>query len=241
MQVRATESLIHRESHHLNPWVQGKFGSGVPGSLTSFCLVFLCMTNDIRSALRDSHRQARQALDSNQQAAAAQSLLELIRGQDFYHRAQHIAFFQAMDGEIDPAPLLADALQQNKSCYLPVISASDPEFIAFAPYDENTSLTRNEWGISEPPQPKDATPPTTIDLVFVPLVAFDNQCFRLGMGKGFYDRTFSFKIFNRRSQPLLVGLAHECQYATESFPVASWDVRLDAVATAEKIYRPDTA
>ena len=61
------------------------------------------------------------------------------------------------------------------------------------------------------------------------------------MGKGFYDRTFSFKIFNRCSRPLLVGLAHESQLVKEAFPVESWDVRLDAIATDKKIYRPDTA
>jgi len=59
------------------------------------------------------------------------------------------------------------------------------------------------------------------------------------MGKGFYDRTFSFKIFNRSSSPMLVGLAHESQLV-DSFPVESWDVRLDSVATERHIYRPDT-
>ena len=73
----------------------------------------------------------------------------------------------------------------------------------------------------------------------MPLVGFSKDCFRLGMGKGFYDRTFSFKIFNRRSSPMLVGLAHESQLV-DSFPVESWDVRLDAVATERNIYRPDT-
>ena len=139
----------------------------------------------------------------------------------------------------NPSLLLKYALREGKSCFLPRISDENPEFVSFAPYDENTKLRNSNWGIAEPPAPETIPSPTNLDLVFVPLVAFDRYCFRLGMGKGFYDRTFSFKIFNRQSRPLLIGLAHECQY-TEPLSVKSWDVKLDAVITAKKIHQPDT-
>jgi 5-formyltetrahydrofolate cyclo-ligase len=145
-----------------------------------------------------------------------------------------------VDGEIDPRPLVDLALSAGKDCFLPVINRDTQETLSFAPFDAKTELIENQWGIAEPPLPEEDMSSTDFDVVFVPLVGFDANCFRLGMGKGFYDRTFSFKIFNRRSQPLLVGLAHDCQL-TEPFPTESWDVRLDAVITAEKIYRPDTA
>ncbi len=257
MHVRKTESLIHRESHHLNLLVQGKFDSGVPGSLFYQGLnpgqrsgaesdryrTFhpeLHMNEEERRALRDSLREARKQLSPAEQAAAAASLCELVLAQDFYSDARLVAFYQKIDGEIDPSPLMQQALRDGKRCFLPVVSKDDPEqLISFAPYDSDTRLTENHWGVEEPPLPGKQISPTNFDVVFVPLVGFDDNCFRLGMGKGFYDRTFSFKIFNRRSQPLLVGLAHECQF-TEPFPIASWDVRLDAVITDKKIYRPET-
>lgn len=198
------------------------------------------MTEDTRQAVRDLLRQARRDLSQEQQTAASKKLFKLIRDLDIFTDARRIAFYQPIDGEVDPSNLLKYALGEGKSCFLPRISDENPEFVSFAPYDENTELTDSDWGIAEPPAPKNIPSPTDLDLVFVPLVAFDRHCFRLGMGKGFYDRTFSFKIFNRQSKPLLIGLAHECQY-TEPFVVKSWDVRLDAVITAEKIYRPDTA
>lgn len=198
------------------------------------------MNEESRRTLRDSLRQARKNLTPEQQAVAAASLCELVLAQDFYRNASLVAFYQKIDGEIDPGPLMQQALKDGKSCFLPVVSEEDPEqLISFAPFEVNTELTENHWGVAEPPLAGKVISPTSFDVVFVPLVGFDSNCFRLGMGKGFYDRTFSFKIFNRRSQPLLVGLAHECQQ-TEPFPIASWDVRLDAVVTAEKIYRPDT-
>ncbi len=195
---------------------------------------------EIRNTLRSSLREKRQKLSSEEQETAAVALFNLLGNQDFFRVAQRIAFYQVADGEIDPRMLLDLALSEGKSCYLPIIEQDNPEFVSFSPYDANTELVPNKWGIAEPPPSSEVVSATHFDVVFVPLVGFSKDCFRLGMGKGFYDRTFSFKIFNRRSSPMLVGLAHECQLV-DSFPVESWDVRLDAVATEKKIYRPDTA
>lgn len=194
---------------------------------------------DTRDTLRSSLREKRHGLSTEQQMAAALALFNMLGNQDFFRVAQRIAFYQVADGEIDPRMLLDLALSEGKSCFLPVIQQDNPEFVSFAPYDANTELVPNKWGIAEPPA-SEVISPTNFDVVFVPLVAFSKDCFRMGMGQGFYDRTFSFKIFNRRSSPMLVGLAHECQLI-DSFPVESWDVRLDAVATEKRIYRPDTA
>lgn len=194
--------------------------------------------SETRGTLRASLREKRQGLSTEQQETAAASLFSMLGSQDFFRVAQRIAFYQVADGEIDPRMLLDLALSEGKSCFLPVILPDNPEFVSFAPYDANTELVPNKWGIAEPPA-SEVISATHFDVVFVPLVAFSKDCFRLGMGKGFYDRTFSFKTFNRRSSPMLVGLAHECQLV-DSFPVESWDVRLDAVATERKIYRFDT-
>ena len=193
--------------------------------------------SDTRDTLRSSLREKRQELSPEQQETAAVSLFSMLGNQDFFRVAQRIAFYQVADGEIDPRMLLDLALSEGKSCFLPVIQQDNPEFVSFAPYDANTELVPNKWGIAEPPA-TEVISPTNFDVVFVPLVGFSKNCFRLGMCKGFYDRTFSFKIFNRRSSTMLVGLAHESQLV-DSFPVESWDVRLDAVATEKKIYRPD--
>ena len=193
---------------------------------------------DTRDTLRSSLREKRQELSPEQQKTAAASLFGILENQDFFRVAQRIAFYQVADGEIDPRMLLDLALSEGKSCFLPIIQQDNPEFVSFAPYDANTELVPNKWGIAEP-STSEIISPTNFDVVFVPLVGFSKDCFRLGMGKGFYDRTFSFKIFNRSSSPMLVGLAHESQLV-DSFPVESWDVRLDAVATERHIYRPDT-
>ena len=198
------------------------------------------MNKEERHALRNSLRNARKALSNAQQSEASSELAALVADENFFKHAKKLALYISVDGEIDPRPLVDLALSAGKDCFLPVINRDTQETLSFAPFDAKTELIENQWGIAEPPLPEEDMSSTDFDVVFVPLVGFDANCFRLGMGKGFYDRTFSFKIFNRRSQPLLVGLAHACQL-TEPFPTESWDVRLDAVITAEKIYRPDTA
>jgi 5-formyltetrahydrofolate cyclo-ligase len=72
-----------------------------------------------------------------------------------------------------------------------------------------------------------------LDLVFLPLVGFDSHGMRLGMGGGYYDRTFAF--LNLRTAwraPRLVGIAYEFQHIDRIEP-APHDVRLDAVVTED--------
>jgi 5-formyltetrahydrofolate cyclo-ligase len=74
----------------------------------------------------------------------------------------------------------------------------------------------------------------------MPLVGFDANCNRLGMGGGFYDRTLAYLRLRRCwRRPLLIGIAHECQ-RVERLETNTWDVPLDLVVTEERIYRRAT-
>lgn len=191
-----------------------------------------------RAALRRRLRRARNGLGEAEQAAAALAVRDLLAGQDFFRAARRVAFYRRFDGELDPAPLLAAALDDGKACFLPVTGRDDPGRLVFAPFDAGTALSENRWGIAEPPAPAAPAAPESLDLAFVPLVGFDRRCFRLGLGKGGYDRAFGFRRARPGGPPLLVGLAHACQL-TETLPEEEWDVPLDAVATARGIYRPE--
>ena len=108
----------------------------------------------------------------------------------------------------------------------------------FVRYRQGDRLQRNRWGILEPRlQARRRVPARTLDVVLVPLVGFDAQGNRLGMGKGFYDRTFSFRAAARRQRPLLVGLAHECQ-RVESLERQAWDIRMDRIVSDTANYQP---
>ena len=75
-----------------------------------------------------------------------------------------------------------------------------------------------------------------LDLVIVPLLGFDSDCNRIGMGGGYYDRSFAFtRRYRHIKGPYLLGLAHESQ-RVEQLDAQPWDIALDAVITEQNLY-----
>ena len=180
-----------------------------------------------KKRLRRQLRQRRRALSLFQQNRAAERLaVQILRRPEFVS-ANTIAVYVAADGEIDSVPLIAAAWRSGKRVYLPVLRAGNR--LRFAEYKPGAGLRRNRLGIPEPAI-KHFRDPTRLDLVLMPLVAFDRRGGRLGMGGGFYDRTFAFLLAAAKRRPALVGLAHAFQ-ETEALPVEAWDVPMTAVVT----------
>ena len=189
-----------------------------------------------RADLRRNLRSKRRSLSENQQRLASQRLYHNLIHHHWFLRARRIAFYFANDGEIDPLALLDAALRMHKQCYLPVLSRHDRHRVSFSRFESGDSLQMNQWGIPEPTgSGKTFVSALSLDLVFVPLVGFDSGLARLGMGKGYYDRTFAFKRRSGIRRPRLIGLAHDCQ-RVEKIPVEAHDVRLNAAVTDKDIY-----
>ncbi|MCP1363185.1 5-formyltetrahydrofolate cyclo-ligase, partial [Halomonas sp. BBD45] len=126
--------------------------------------------------------------------------------------------------------------------YLPVLRPLSDNRLWFVHYHADTPMVANRFGIREPHTRHGAhrarqLPPWALDLVLLPLVGFDDDGNRMGMGGGFYDRSFAFVRY-RRPRPRLIGVAHDCQ-RVERLPVASWDVPLDAIVSDARVVRPD--
>jgi 5-formyltetrahydrofolate cyclo-ligase len=185
-------------------------------------------------ALRRQLLKQRRQLAKQQQRAAAKSLVQQVIRTRWLQKAQHIAFYMAVRCEIDPQPVLRRALAMKKRCYLPVLHPLKPRRLLFVRYQRHTRLIRNRYGILEPVfKPCHVISPRALNLVFVPLVGFDQQGNRLGMGGGYYDTTFAFlrkRIHARRQQPKLVGLAYNFQHVKQLQP-NPWDIPLQAVIT----------
>lgn len=141
----------------------------------------------------------------------------------------------AADGEIDPALLLAAAQRRGKACYLPVLSPVGVPRLRFKRWRKGEGLRTNFYGIAEPRTGR-LCPPRLLSLVLLPLVGFDAAGNRLGMGKGYYDRTFAFRRHSKRERPALLGLAHECQ-RVEKLEVEAWDLPLEGIVTDQTWYR----
>lgn len=151
--------------------------------------------------------------------------------------ARRIALYWPMDGEMDARPLLKRLRRMRKRCFLPLLSGLWHERLWFVPV--GTRMRNNCFGIPEPVVPARARlRASEIDLVFVPLVGFDRRGNRIGMGGGFYDRTFAFlRVRGAWRHPKLIGLAHACQEVGR-LDAAAWDVPLAAIVTDREIIRP---
>ncbi|MBS3803478.1 MAG: 5-formyltetrahydrofolate cyclo-ligase [Oleiphilaceae bacterium] len=184
-----------------------------------------------RTELRKVLRKRRRALTSQQQRQAAEQLARQLSGHPGLYRARHIAIYLPNDGEIDPGYYMEQARSRGVQFYLPVLHPIHKGRLVFRPYSRNTPLHPNRFGIPEPALIERQTRPAwALDAVLMPLVGFDRHGGRLGMGGGFYDRTFAFVRRLPALAPQLIGLAHEIQRMNR-LPVAPWDIPLDSIVT----------
>jgi 5-formyltetrahydrofolate cyclo-ligase len=177
--------------------------------------------------LRRVMRARRRRLSPAQQRRAADQVARRLAQRPWFSNARSVACYIAADGEIDPLPLLHRALAAGKRVYLPVLERGAR--LRFAEYRNGARMRRNRFGIPEPTGRRHCRP-QQLDLVLLPLVAFDRRGARLGMGGGFYDRTFAFLRAGGRRKPRLLGLAHHFQEVAQ-LPLEPWDVPLAAIVT----------
>ncbi len=187
--------------------------------------------------LRQQMRTRRRGLSARQQRAHSQQVAARLARSAPFLRSRRIAFYRSADGEIDLAPLLCLAHRMGKACFLPVIRNGPEHRLWFCRYRPGDRLIPNRFGIDEPDWR--THPPVTpwgLNLILMPLVAFDAGCHRLGMGGGYYDRTLGFLHRRHRwRSPHLIGVAHDCQQA-ERLPVRHWDIPLQGVVTERCFY-----
>ena len=184
-----------------------------------------------KTAIRRSIRLERAKLSIKQQAEKAHQLLCIIVQLPEFIHSQYLAAYWPNDSEINPLGILATAHEMGKSCYLPKLDPDPMAHMQFVEYHPGDSLTANHLGILEPSlEHRKSIAPKSLDLVLVPLVAFDKKGRRLGMGKGYYDHTFAFHKTDPNSKPFLLGIAYDLQKVSE-LPSEEWDIPLDGVAT----------
>ena len=183
----------------------------------------------LRNQLRQQIRKTRANLTALQQQQAEDSITQQALALIEARNAQHIALYVSFDGEISTEKLIKTLWAQDKHVYLPVLHPFNPNHLLFLRYLPDTPMLKNKFGIWEPKlNVQNALPLDELDILFTPLVAFDKQGNRLGMGGGFYDRTLQ----NWQNTSFIpVGLAHQCQQV-EQLPTEAWDVPLHRILVA---------
>ena len=181
--------------------------------------------------LRQSIRIQRRSISTSDREKFAKQLLPQVQKLANFQNGSKIALYLANDGEIDTKYIQNFLKNRGFVIYLPVLVGKR---LKFAKVGKN--FRKNRYGIDEPVSTQILNA-NRLNILFMPLVGFDQFKNRIGMGGGFYDRTLSFK--NRQQNyknPQLYGLAFDCQEVTK-LNAKPWDVPLDAVITPTTIYR----
>ena len=139
-----------------------------------------------------------------------------------------LALYYPTSFETNVLKLLENKYMINKNILLPVIEKTN--IMSFFPWKKNQVLLVNRFGILEPIKTKFKIP----NIILVPILAFDKNKYRLGYGKGFYDRYLN-KYSKKFSNILTVGVAFSFQ-KYHKLPVDNNDVKLDFILTERGMY-----
>jgi 5-formyltetrahydrofolate cyclo-ligase len=127
-------------------------------------------------------------------------------------------------GELDLRPLMADLHAAGVRVALPLVEVKRAPLV-FRRWTPATRMVRGDWNIPVPPPEAEVVTP---DVVLAPLVGWDRDCYRLGYGGGYFDRTLA----QLSPRPFTIGIGLQAAELATIYPQPH-DIRLDAIVTEE--------
>lgn len=183
-------------------------------------------TASLKSQLRREYRRRRVEIPEKQRREAALRAARQLSLTALFRRTQHLALYLAYGSELETSPLIELSLAQGKCVYVPkIVGEGGMQFVAIG---AQTRMRPNRYGIDEPLGRTMQRNAHAMDLILLPLTAFDAEGRRLGTGGGYYDRALAFHRPQQR--PAFVGYAYGLQEAP-ALPTEPWDIQLNAVVT----------
>ncbi len=185
-----------------------------------------------KAALRRALRSRRAAVPLAERRAAGLSLVRHALRLRLLSSKRRIGFYIPARREIDVLPLLHQAARMGVDCYLPIVPRRGQRKLWFIRLGNRPAWVLNRYGI---PEYQHVTARKIrayqLDVLFVPLLGFDEQGWRIGMGGGYYDASLA-SLHQRRNcrRPHLVGAAFSTQQV-DRIPHDPWDIPLSGVLT----------
>ncbi len=150
----------------------------------------------------------------------SQKIVNKIQNLKKYQSAKNILLYFPIKNEVN---ILALTKTKNKNFFLPIVKE---KLLFYGKYDKECNLTLNKYQIPEPKKINKKK----LDLIIVPAISFDKNKFRIGYGKGFYDK------FLKEQEALKIGICFDFQ-VTEKIEIESFDEKCDIVITEINTYK----
>jgi 5-formyltetrahydrofolate cyclo-ligase len=181
-----------------------------------------------RQLRREMSRRRREVAPDVAARAAAVAATALMATQPA-RRARRIALYAALPGELPTRPLFDAVVKGYGAALLP--RSLEPIGLGFFSVARWEELQPGYFGVLEPSEEAPLATLSSEDLVVVPGLAFDETGYRLGQGKGYYDRAFPEAS---DASPTLIGFGYELQ-VVDAVPYGEWDRRLDGIVTERAV------
>lgn len=192
---------------------------------------------ETKTGLRSQLRAVRASVTPEARRRAATAIVRLALRAGWLRQGRRIGLYMPAKGELDITELLTRAMAMRVNCFLPVVPPARQRKLGFTRMTGRDDWTHNRYGIPEYAVWRPKIRARRLDVLFMPLLGFDRQGYRMGMGGGYYDTTLAFLRYRQQwRRPYLIGVAFEAQQV-DSLPIDPWDVPLDAVLTERQIYR----
>lgn len=183
----------------------------------------------LKQKMREDMLRRRAALTEPEKNAAARAVISSFLGNAPIEPKDRIAGYWPVSGEIDIRMLMEILSEQGHVCCLPVVNKKNGP-LEFRHWHKGVAMKISLPGIYEP---ADDAPIVKPKIIIVPLVAFDAKGYRLGFGKGFYDKTI--ESMAKMKDMITIGVGYEFQKVAE-VPKEKHDQKLDLVITEKQTY-----
>ena len=180
-----------------------------------------------RSELRKRYRGLRNSLSSEQCHFNSEAIIINLLASKKVMGSSRIGLYLSNDGEVDLYPLVEHLQDTQVELALPIIGSN--RSMVFVRYSLGDKLTQNQFGIPEPSIEAPSVKFSCTDTLLIPVVAFDGNGGRLGMGGGYYDRYIA--ALDAANCPFLVGVAHQNQRSSKDLPSGTWDKKMEEILT----------
>ena len=138
-----------------------------------------------------------------------------------------VMVYLSMKSEVETGELIETLFNQGRQIIAPVVDTESGKLIPRCVQNLEKDLVKHRLGMLEPNETCPIFPPDKLQLIFVPGIAFDLNGYRLGYGKGFYDR-----FLPSCPNAVTVGIAFQTQIVEDTYP-QPWDIPVQHVLTEE--------
>ncbi|HLC79158.1 MAG TPA: 5-formyltetrahydrofolate cyclo-ligase [archaeon] len=182
-----------------------------------------------KSFLRKQLLEKRNSMQDDEASYKSSQIAKKLLALKQIKSAKIVALYHQFKTEVATDQIIQSLLLQGKTILLPFM---DLDNIKFSKINSLQGLVKSKNGILEPSQ-KVAVDPNSIDVFIVPALGFDPSGYRVGSGKGYYDKFFN----ETKAAGQKIGLAFDFQ-VVKKVPNEPHDVKMDLVVSEKRIYRP---